>query len=127
VSASRRGILPRGALSPFTDHALAHGSPRRTTLRSAVEASPYRTSAVEFELPPPPRPRAERRAPSLTPIAIGLWIPSAVRVVFDVSRHVTFGAESTLALIAAVALPIFVHHSMKDRTSSGETTRDRVT
>ncbi|HEX4337790.1 MAG TPA: hypothetical protein VH062_17895 [Polyangiaceae bacterium] len=41
----------------------------------------------------------------LVPVFVMLWVVSVVRVVTAFSRHETFGAISTLALVSIVLLP----------------------
>ena len=45
----------------------------------------------------------------LLPVLALFWLVSVVRVVGALVRHETFGAEATLALVAAVVVPCVIH------------------
>ena len=55
----------------------------------------------------------------LRPIALLLWIGSAIRVVFAFAHHETFDVEATLALLCLIGLPLL----MTQRRFGGDTAR----
>ncbi|HEY0466590.1 MAG TPA: hypothetical protein VGC79_20420 [Polyangiaceae bacterium] len=44
----------------------------------------------------------------LLPIAVFLWLCSAVRVALTLVHHETFDVESTLALLCVLSLPLYI-------------------
>jgi hypothetical protein len=54
----------------------------------------------------------------LRPIAVVLWVASAIRVALAMFHQEAFGAESTLALCCLVALPLLVLRSRHARDTA---------
>jgi len=62
----------------------------------------------------------------LLPIALFLWVCSAVRVALTLTHHQTFDVEATLALLCVLALPLYILFARHGRDTSRQQSQSSV-